>query len=322
MKILDFEKPLLALKNKIDELKVLQSEGTISLKDEIRKLESKAKQLEISTFARLNSWEKTQLARHALRPQTLDFIEICTKNFIELHGDRNFRDDPSIIAGICKLDGQTFAVIGQQKGKTTNEKIFRNFGSPHPEGYRKALRIMKMADKFKIPILTLIDTQGAYPGVGAEERGQSEAIAVNLREMAGFKVPIICVVLGEGGSGGALALGVCNKVLMLEHSTYSVISPEGCASILWRDGTKAMEAAKSLKYTAQDLIKFSVIDQIIPEPLGGAHTKPEVTMNNIKKAVLENLAELKVLSQDELVEQRYQKFRQIGEYIESKQTRK
>ena len=322
MKILDFEKPLLALRNKIEELKVLQSDGTISLKDEIRKLESKANQLEISTFSRLNSWEKTQLARHALRPQTLDFIEICTKNFIELHGDRNFRDDPSIIGGMCKIDGQTFAVIGQQKGKTTNEKIFRNFGSPHPEGYRKALRIMKLADKFNIPILTLIDTQGAYPGVGAEERGQSEAIAVNLREMSGFKVPIICVVLGEGGSGGALALGVGNKVLMLEHSTYSVISPEGCASILWRDGTKAKEAAKSLKYTAQDLIKFKVIDQIIPEPLGGAHTKPEVMMTSIKKVVLENLAELKGLSQDELVEQRYQKFRQIGEYTESKQIRK
>lgn len=317
MKILDFEKPLLALKNKIDELKTLQSDGKISLSDEIRKLESKAKQLEISTFARLNSWEKTQLARHALRPQTLDFIEFCTKDFIELHGDRSFRDDPSIVAGICKIDGQSFAVIGQQKGKTTKEKIFRNFGSPHPEGYRKALRIMKMADKFNIPILTLIDTQGAYPGIGAEERGQSEAIAVNLREMAGFRVPIICVVLGEGGSGGALALGVGNKVLMLEHSTYSVISPEGCASILWRDGSKAQEAAKSLKYTAQDLIKLNVIDQIIQEPLGGAHTKPEVTMNNIKRTVMDTLSELKTLSQEDLIEQRYQKFRQIGEYIES-----
>ncbi len=318
MKILDFEKPLLALKNKIEELKVLQSDGKISLKDEIRKLEAKARQLEVNTFARLNSWEKTQLARHALRPQTLDFIEICTRNFIELHGDRNFRDDPSIIAGICKIDGISFVVIGQQKGKTTKEKIFRNFGSPHPEGYRKALRVMKLADKFTLPILTLIDTQGAYPGVGAEERGQSEAIAVNLREMAGFKVPIICVVLGEGGSGGALALGVGNKVLMLEHATYSVISPEGCASILWRDGTKAKEASKSLKYTAQDLIKFRVIDQIIPEPLGGAHTKPEAAMDNIKKVVLENLTELKTLNKDELVEQRYQKFRQIGEFIEPK----
>ena len=231
-----------------------------------------------------------------------------------MHGDRNFRDDPAIVGGFCKIDGQSFLVVGHQKGRNTEQKVYRNFGMPHPEGYRKAMRLMKLADKFGIPILTLIDTPGAYPGLGAEERGQSEAIAVNLREMAGLGVPVIAVVTGEGGSGGALALGVANKVLMLEHSIYSVISPEGCAGILFKDGSRAKEAAKSLKYAAQDLLGFKIIDEIVPEPLGGAHTDPSVCLNNLKKTVLKHYKELKKLSPDELIDQRYERFRDIGEF--------
>lgn len=317
MNILEFEKPLIALRSKIEELKTLQKKEKISLADEIRKLENKARQVEIETFSKLNAWEKTQLARHSSRPHTTDFIEECTTEFVELHGDRCFRDDPSIICGFCKINGRSMMIAGHQKGRNTAEMIHRNFGSPYPEGYRKAIRVMKLAEKFGIPILTLIDTPGAFPGVGAEERGQSEAIAVSIREMAGLSVPIISVIVGEGGSGGALALGVANKVLMLEHSIYSVISPEGCASILWNDGSRAKEAAKSLKYTAQDLIKFNIIDEIIPEPLGGAHTKPKETLQSIKSCVSKQLKKLQTLSEEEIVEQRYQKFRKIGEFNES-----
>lgn len=314
MSILDFEKPLLALKNKIEELRTLQGDDTISLADEIRKLENKAKQLEVGTYSKLDAWQKTQLARHAQRPYTLDFIEECTEGFQQLHGDRTFRDDPAIVGGFCKIDGHPFLVVGHQKGRNTEQKVYRNFGMPHPEGYRKAMRLMKLADKFGVPILALIDTPGAYPGLGAEERGQSEAIAVNLREMAGLEVPVIAVVTGEGGSGGALALGVANKVLMLEHSIYSVISPEGCAGILFKDGSRAQEAAKSLKYVAQDLQEFNIIDEIIPEPLGGAHTNPAECLNSLKKAVLKHFKELRKLSGEELVEQRYERFRDIGEF--------
>jgi acetyl-CoA carboxylase carboxyl transferase subunit alpha len=317
MAILDFERPIIALRNKIEELKTLQDEGSISLDDEINKLELKTNKLEKATYSKLDSWQKTQLARHPRRPYTLDFIEQCTEDFIELHGDRTYRDDPSIVGGFCTLDGISFMVMGNQKGRNTADNVYRNFGSPHPEGYRKALRLMKMANKFRIPILTLIDTPGAYPGIGAEERGQSEAIAVNLREMSGLTIPIITVVIGEGGSGGALALGVSNRVLMFEHSLYSVISPEGCAGILWNDGSRAQDAAKALKYTAQDLIKFNIIDEIIPEPLGGAHVAPQQSLSNLKKAVLKHFKELVQLSPEDLIEDRYQKFRQMGEFAEA-----
>ena len=314
---LEFEKPILALRNKVEELKRLQDEEQISLSDEIKKLERKTNKLEISTYSKLTAWQKTQIARHPRRPYTLDFIKQCTSEFTELHGDRVFRDDPSIIGGFCRIEGRPFLVVGHQKGRNTSENVKRNFGMPHPEGYRKAMRLMKMAAKFKVPILAMIDTPGAYPGIGAEERGQSEAIAVNLREMADLTVPVVSVVIGEGGSGGALALGVGNRVFMFEHSIYSVISPEGCASILWSDGARAEDAASALKYTADELKKYNVIDDVIPEPPGGAHAHPEEALTNIKKQVLTAVDELSALSEEELVKQRYERFRKIGEFAES-----
>lgn len=314
MYVLEFEKPIIALKNKIEELKKLQDKENISLAEEIKKLEHKTKQIETKTYSKLSAWEKTQLARHPQRPYTLDFVKQCTTGFIELHGDRAFRDDPSIVGGFCKIEDQSFLVVGHQKGRGTSENLMRNFGMPHPEGYRKSIRLMKLADKFGIPILALIDTVGAYPGIGAEERGQSEAIAYCLKEMAGLRVPVISVVIGEGGSGGALAIGVANKVLMFEHSIYSVISPEGCASILWGDGTRGKDAALSLKYVPEALLKLKIIDEIIPEPFGAAHRNHEEAMNSVKKSVLTQLEQLKPLSGSELVEQRYQRFRKIGEF--------
>ena len=317
MKILEFEKPLIALRNRIDELKKLQDDESISLSDEIGKLENRARELEVETFSKLTSWEKTLLARHGSRPYLTDFIKECSTDFIELHGDRYFRDDPAIICGLCRLDGRTVMVVGHQKGRNTTDMIYRNFGSPYPEGYRKAGRIMKLADKFGIPVITLIDTPGAYPGIGAEERGQSEAIAANLKEMAALEVPVIAVVVGEGGSGGALALGVANTVLMLEHAIYSVISPEGCAGILWNDGSRVQDAAKALQYTAQDLLKFHVIDEIIPEPPGGAHAKPREALQSIKRYVVKHLENLLSLAGKDLTEQRYRKFRRMGEFNEA-----
>lgn len=317
MYVLELEKPVVALRSKIEELRALMDAGNLESGSEIAKLEAKAKQLEEEIFKNLDNWDKTQLARHPLRPCTLDFVQHCTKDFQELHGDRHFRDDPSIVGGFCRIDGTRFMLIGHQRGRTTTENVHRNFGMPHPEGYRKALRLMKLAEKFGVPILTLIDTKGAYPGLGAEERGQSEAIAVNLREMAGLTVPVICVVIGEGGSGGALALGVGNRVLMLEHSIYSVISPEGCASILFGDSSRAQEAARSLKYVAKDLLKLKVIDGAIPEPVGGAHAKPEEALDNLKKAVLKHLGQLEKLSAEQLIQGRYEKFRQMGAFAES-----
>jgi len=317
MYILEFEKPIVALRSKIDELKELMSQGNLDSDTELKKLEQKAQELETETFKNLSDWDKTQVARHPMRPCTLDFIELCTTDFEELHGDRHFRDDPAIVGGFCKIGEQSCMVIGHQRGRTTAENLHRNFGMPHPEGYRKALRLMKLAEKFNIPILTLIDTKGAYPGLGAEERGQSEAIAVNLREMSALKVPVISVILGEGGSGGALALGVANQVLMLEHSIYSVISPEGCASILFGDASRAQEAATSLKYTARELTKLKVIDGIIDEPIGGAHSAPEEAMNLLKAEVLKQFSKLSKQSSDVLIERRYQKFRQIGIFAET-----
>ncbi len=317
MYILEFEKPILALKSKIEELRMQQqTRGDEKLLKEINKLERQTKELEKTTYSTLNPWEKTLLARHPKRPYTLDFIEHCTTEFTQLHGDRNFRDDPAIIGGLCRIDGQPFMVVGHQKGRNTQDNVKRNFGMPHPEGYRKALRLMRMASRFKVPILSLIDTPGAYPGIGAEERGQSEAIAVSLREMAALETPIIAIVTGEGGSGGAIALGVANRVLMYEHSIYSVISPEGCAGILFGDGTRAQEAAQSLRYSAQDLLSFHLIDEIIPEPLGGAHVKPDEALDQLKRAALSHFNDLRGLTGPQLVEDRYQKFRKMGEFAE------
>ena len=317
MFVLEFEKPIVELRSKIDDLKKIGDKKDINLSDEIQKLEKKVMQLERVTFQNLDSWQKTQLARHPQRPYTLDFIKECASGFIELHGDRKYSDDPAIVGGLAKLNEISVMIIGHQKARTTKDKLYRNFGMPNPEGYRKALRLMQLAEKFGIPIVTLIDTPGAYPGMGAEERGQSEAIAANLSEMAGFSVPIVCVVLGEGGSGGALALGVGNRILMLEYSFYSVITPEGCASILWGDGKKAQDAAKSLKYTARDLEKMQIIDRVIPEPVGGAHTDIATTLNSIKEAICEELNQLNSLTGNQLIEDRYERFRQIGVYVEN-----
>jgi acetyl-CoA carboxylase carboxyl transferase subunit alpha len=317
MSVLDFEKPIVELRSKIKDLKRLLDEKEMSLDEEIKRLEERATQLEKETFSKLTAWQKTQLARHPQRPYTLDFVEHCTETFEELSGDRSFADDQALVGGIGTMQGKAYMIIGHQKGRNTSDKVRRNFGMPHPEGYRKALRLMKLADKFRLPILTLIDTPGAFPGIGAEERGQAEAIAVNLREMMMLRVPIVSVVIGEGGSGGALALGVGNRILMFEHSIYSVISPEGCAGILWHDKNRASEAAESLKYTAQDLIKFKLIDQIVAEPRGGAHIHPEQAMGNLRKSIMRHFNQLRKLNEEELLEQRYWKFRKMGVFIEN-----
>ena len=313
---LDFEKPLVELEQKIRELRDYSS-GTVDFSSEIKKLEKKASKLREEIFSKLNRWQRTQLARHQNRPYTLDYIQHIFTDWFEVHGDRNFRDDPALVCGFARLEGQPCVVIGHQKGRDTKEKVYRNFGMPHPEGYRKALRVMKMAEQFKLPIFTFVDTPGAFPGIGAEERGQAEAIARNLREMAALSVPVIVTITGEGGSGGALAIAVGNKVLMLQYSVYAVISPEGCAAILWNDGTLGPQAAEALKLTAADIDELGcVIDGVIPEPEGGAHTDPEAAAANLKQHLLEHLAELQKLSADELIEQRYQKFRAMTEVDE------
>ncbi|MBN1899176.1 MAG: acetyl-CoA carboxylase carboxyltransferase subunit alpha [Spirochaetes bacterium] len=318
--ILDFEKPINDLEKKLETVqKTYEKHPDPERKIEMKNLEKQIKRLKIEIHNHLTPWQRVQLARHPARPYFLDYVKLIFHNFIEIHGDRTFKDDKSVVTGWADLDNQSVMLIGQQKGRTVEENLMRNFGSMHPEGYRKALRVMKMAEKFSKPIITFIDTQGAYPGIGAEERGQAEAIARNLKEMSSLKVPVITVVIGEGGSGGALGIGVANKVLMLENSTYSVISPEGCASILWRDATRAPEAAKALKLTAQDLYYFGVIDLIIDEPLGGAHTDHLMTANSIKKEIKNTLAKLNKLSSKSLVSQRYHKYRTLGEYIEKNQ---
>lgn len=311
---LEFEKPIQEVVEKLTKLKQDFKGSEEDLEKEVKKLEEKLAKVTRNVYSKLDSWEKVLVARHPQRPYTVDYLELMVDDFLELHGDRNFRDDKSIITGLGKIDGVKFAIIGQEKGRGTREKIFRNFGSAHPEGYRKALRVMKLAEKFALPVLCLIDTQGAYPGIGAEERGQAEAIARNLREMAVLKTPTISVVIGEGGSGGALGIGVTDRILMLENSIYSVISPEGCASILLRDATRAKESAESLKLTAPDVMEFNIVEEIIEEPLGGAHTDPPKTAENIKKAVLKHLAELQKFSLPELLENRYKKFKSIGVY--------
>jgi acetyl-CoA carboxylase carboxyl transferase subunit alpha len=311
---LEFEKPIAELEKKIEELTLFTSNGNIDLEEEILKLQKKSDQLLAEIYSRLSPWQKVQISRHANRPYTLDYIEAMLTDFTEMHGDRGFADDPAIVCGMAKLDGMPVVIIGHQKGRTLKERVYRNFGQPNPEGYRKALRLMRFAEKFKKPIITFIDTQGAYPGIGAEERGQGESIARNLLVMSLLKVPIVAVVIGEGGSGGALALGVADRVLMLEHATYSVISPEGCAAILWNNGAKASEAAELLKITAQDLFHMNVIDEVVEEPIGGAHRDARRASELLKEAITRNLMEIKNLSADELVKRRYEKFRKLGMY--------
>ncbi|PVX33016.1 acetyl-CoA carboxylase carboxyltransferase subunit alpha [Pasteurella langaaensis DSM 22999] len=310
---LDFELPIAELEAKIESLRsVSETEGKIDLKDEIKRLQKKSTELTKKTFANLDAWQISRMARHPNRPYTLDYIKHIFTEFEELAGDRAFADDKAIVGGLARLDGRPVMVIGHQKGRTTKEKVMRNFGMPAPEGYRKALRLMEMAERFKLPIITFIDTPGAYPGVGAEERGQAEAIARNLREMAQLSVPVICTVIGEGGSGGALAIGVGDKVNMLQYSTYSVISPEGCASILWKSADKASTAAEVMGLTAERLKELNLIDNIVPEPLGGAHRDYVAIAQNLKTRLVADLAELDVLDDNDLLERRYQRLMSYG----------
>jgi acetyl-CoA carboxylase carboxyl transferase subunit alpha len=306
---LDFEKPLVELEQKIRELRDYSTDN-VDFSSDIKKLEKKADKLREEIFSNLTRWQRTQLARHQTRPYTLDYIKHIFTDWFEVHGDRNFRDDPALVCGFARLDGEPCVVIGHQKGRDTKEKVYRNFGMPNPEGYRKALRVMQMAEQFGLPIFTFVDTPGAFPGIGAEERGQAEAIARNLREMAALTVPIIVTITGEGGSGGALAIAVGNKVLMMQYSVYAVISPEGCAAILWSDGTRGPEAAEALKLTSMDIDSLgTIIDDVIPEPVGGAHNDHVAAAATVKESLKKYLAELKQLSPEDLVEQRYQKFR-------------
>ncbi|MDR7077816.1 acetyl-CoA carboxylase carboxyl transferase subunit alpha [Neobacillus niacini] len=311
---LEFERPIVQLRNKIAELKEFTKTADVDLSSEIEKLESRLEKLEKDIYNNIKPWDRVQIARHPNRPTTLDYIANLFDGFFECHGDRTFGDDEAIVGGVAKFRGLPVTVIGHQRGKDTKENIRRNFGMPHPEGYRKALRLMKQADKFNRPIICFIDTKGAYPGKAAEERGQSEAIARNLFEMAGLKVPVICIVIGEGGSGGALALGVGNRMYMLENSTYSVISPEGAAAILWKDSSLSKKAAESMKITAPDLKELGVIDDIIPEIKGGAHKDIKDQAEAIDTILKKSLKELLELSEEELIVDRYNKFRTIGEY--------
>lgn len=316
---LPFESPLVKLREKIQELEQFGNEKGIDFSDEIARLEERYKQLEEEIYSNISPSEKMYLSRLHQRPTSLDLISLIFDDFIELHGDRLYGDDLAIVGGLAKLDGMPVTVIGQQRGKDTKDNIARFFGSAHPEGFRKGLRLMQQADKFKRPIITFIDTKGAYPGSAAEERGQAEAIARNLREMSLLRVPVICVVIGEGGSGGALALAVGNRVLMLEHAIYSAISPNGAASILWKDTSRADEAATAMKITADDLLKMEVIEEIIAEPRGGAHHDYQFTAEEIKKALLTHLEELSLMNSDELLEDRYLKFRKIGRFADASQ---
>ena len=316
LNFLDFEQPIAELEAKIEELRYVGSDNEINIGEEISRLQSKSRELTESIFSHLKSAQIAQLARHPQRPYFMDYVDRIFTDFEELHGDRAFADDPAIVGGIARLDGRPVMVIGQQKGRDTKEKVRRNFGMPRPEGYRKAKRLMEMAERFKLPILTFIDTPGAYPGVGAEERGQSEAIARNLFVMSDLKTPIVCTVIGEGGSGGALAIGVGDRLLMLQYSTYSVISPEGCASILWKSAEKAPEAAEAMGLTAPRLQELGLVDQIVTEPLGGAHRDLESMADRLKQALLESLDVLDAVPLDKLLDQRYQRLMQYGNFSE------
>lgn len=311
--LLEFEKPLAELERRVGELKHMDIEQPgVDLSDDITRLEKKLNKMRADVYSNLSRWQRTQIARHPQRPYTLDYIEALMVDFVELHGDRTFADDKSIVGGVGWFNGKPVMVIGHQKGRNTKEKVERNFGMPHPEGYRKALRLMKLAERFSLPVITLVDTPGAFPGIGAEERGQAEAIARNLIEMADLTVPIVTVITGEGGSGGALALAVSNRVMMLENSIYSVISPEGCAAILWKNQDHAQDAAEAMKLTAIDSMENGIIDEIIPEPLGGAHREPAAAAKSLGAAVQAQLDSLSVMGMEELVVDRWSKFRKIG----------
>jgi acetyl-CoA carboxylase carboxyl transferase subunit alpha len=312
LSFLEFEQPIAELEAKIDELRFVSSDAEVNIGEEIARLRAKSRALTTSIFANLSPWQVAQLARHPQRPYTLDYASMIFEDFHELHGDRMYADDSAIVAGLARLDGKPVMLIGHQKGRDTKERVRRNYGMPKPEGYRKALRLMKLAERFQLPIITLIDTPGAYPGVGSEERNQSEAIARNLFEMSGLRVPVITAVIGEGGSGGALAIGVCDRLLMLQYSVYSVISPEGCASILWKSADKKELAADAMGITAERLDKFGLVDEILREPLGGAHRDPQAMADALKTALLKYLADVETLSPDELVDKRYARLRGQG----------
>lgn len=313
---LDFEKPILELQKKISDMEEFSRVENIELDTEIKALQAKLSKLQDSIFSNLTRWQRVLLARHPKRPYTLDYIGLITTDFVELHGDRGFADDKALVGGFARLEGRPIVVLGQQKGRDTKSKLYRNFGMANPEGYRKALRLMQMAGKFGMAIVILIDTPGAFPGIGAEERGQAESIARNLREMALLEVPVVIVIIGEGASGGALGIGLGDRVYMMENSWYSVISPEGCAAILWRDAAKAPDAAEALKLTATDVQSLGLIDGIIPEPVGGAHRDPQTTANGLKACLLTALEELDRLSPEERISQRIQKYRRMGVYDE------
>jgi acetyl-CoA carboxylase carboxyl transferase subunit alpha len=314
---LEFEKPLLELEKQIDELKRLGEERQIDVDGELEGLQSKLEALRGEIYRNLSPMQRVMVARHPRRPYTLDYLSTIFTDFIELHGDRLFRDDPAIVGGWARLAGISVMVVGHQKGRDTKENLKRNFGMPHPEGYRKALRLMEMASKFSAPVITLIDTPGAYPGLGAEERGQSEALARNILEMAGLETPIISCVIGEGGSGGALALGVADRVLMLENSVYSVISPEGCAAILWKDAGQRERAAEALKLTAEDLLRLKLIDEIVPEPVGGAHVDPDTTGEALRATLIRHATELRKIRPEKLVKRRAEKYAAMGVFTEA-----
>lgn len=309
---LDFEKPVADLEKKIEELKHFTSHKKIDLSSEVKRLEDKLEHLKKDVYKNLTAWQRVQIARHPKRPYTLDYIGMMFTDFIEIHGDRSFSDDKAIVGGFAKLDGNKVVVMGHQKGRDTKENLKRNFGCAHPEGYRKALRLMQLAEKFNLPIVILIDTPGAYPGIGAEERGQAQAIALNLREMTLIATPIVATIIGEGGSGGALGVGVADRVCVLENAYYSVISPEGCAAILWKDGARASDAAEVLKLTGQDLLKLGIIDEVIPEPLGGAHRDPAKMAQDLKEVIKKYLKDLSALDKNKLLDLRYKKYRAMG----------
>lgn len=318
LNFLEFEQPIAELEAKIEELRYVGSDNEINISEEINKLQEKCKGLTESIFSNLSSWQISQLARHPQRPYTLDYVQRMFSEFNELHGDRLYSDDPAIVGGMARLEGKPVMIIGQQKGRDTNEKIRRNFGMPRPEGYRKAMRLMKTAEQFRIPVVTFIDTPGAYPGIGAEERGQSEAIARNLFVMAQLKTPIVCTVIGEGGSGGALAIGVGDRIAMLQYSTYSVISPEGCSSILWKSAQNAADAAEAMGITSKRLKELNLIDSIIKEPLGAAHRDVDATANNIKRFLVESLEVLERMPVDKMLEQRYERLMKYGNFAGDK----
>ncbi len=313
----DFEEPILEIEEKVAELKRFAASTDVNLSEQIEQLTRKSEELKRKIFAHLTPWQRVLIARHPERPQVMDLLELIAEDFIELHGDRAFRDDPCIVSGLAKVGGERCVVVGHRKGKGTKEKLACNFGCAHPEGYRKAIEKMHLAAKLRLPVLCFIDTPGAFPGIGAEERGQAFVIALALKEMAGLSVPIVCVVIGEGGSGGALGIGVGDRILMLEHSYYSVISPEGCAAILWKDAQYAPQAAEALKLTAEDLLGFGVIDEILPEPLGGAHRDVPAVAASIKAAFLRHLGELRQIDRAQLVALRFDKFKRMGRFLET-----